>query len=129
MYKSRYPSQMACIQFCSSPISMLFYSITALQCPALKVCSNMCCSNTCLECQVTVLSKLDFNKCVCKSINFRKKSVHHLNSNLRPPERKSAALPIELYGCGFRWNVARVFSTSLSSTCCSTQSDHCFNSQ
>ena len=51
-----------------------------------------------------------------KSIDFRKKSVHQLDSNLQPPECKSVALPIELYGCGFRWNVARVFSTSLSST-------------
>ena len=47
-----------------------------------------------------------------------KKSVHQLDSNPRPPECKSVALPIEPYGCGFRWNFARVFSTSSSSTHC-----------
>ena len=35
------------------------------------------------------------------------KSVHQLDLNPPPPECKSAALPIELYGCGFRWNVAQ----------------------
>ena len=29
-----------------------------------------------------------------------------MDSNPQPPECKSVALPIELYGCGFRWNVA-----------------------
>ena len=46
-----------------------------------------------------------------KSIDIysKKKTVHSLDSNPRLPECKSAALTIELYGCGFRWNVARVF--------------------
>ena len=38
--------------------------------------------------------------------------MHQLDSNPRPPECKSVAVPIELYGCGLRWNVAQVFSTS-----------------
>ena len=76
------------------------------------------CFDECLECQVTVLSKLDFLKHVCKSIDFQKKSVHHLNSNLQPLERKSAVLPIKLHiCCGFQWNVARVFSTSSAAEC------------
>ena len=60
----------------------------------------------CLECQVTVLSKLNFKKtCMQKVLIFEKKSVHHLDSNPRP-ECKSVSLPIEPYGCGFRWNFA-----------------------
>ena len=54
-----------------------------------------------------------------------KKTVHQLDLNPRSPECKSAAL---LYGCGFRWNVAEVFST-LISTRCRTQSDNRINSQ
>ena len=46
-----------------------------------------------------------------KVLNFKKKSVHWLDLNPQPPERKSVALPIEPYSCGFRWNVAPVFST------------------
>ena len=53
-----------------------------------------------------------------------KKSVHQLDSNPRLPECKLVALPIELYGCGFWWNVAQVFSTSSSSSGCRTQADH-----
>ena len=49
-----------------------------------------------------------------KVLIFGKKSVHHLDSNLRPPECKSVALTIEPYGCGFRWNAVRVFSISSS---------------
>ena len=43
-----------------------------------------------------------------KVLIFEQKTVHQLESNLRPPECKSVALPIEPYGCGFQWNVARV---------------------
>ena len=32
---------------------------------------------------------------------FKKKSVKQLDSNPRPPESKSVALPIEPYSCGF----------------------------
>ena len=35
-----------------------------------------------------------------KVLIFEKKSVHHLDSNPRPPECKSVALPIEPYGYG-----------------------------
>ena len=50
-----------------------------------------------------MLSKLNFKKNVYpKSIDFRKKKlVHQQDSNPRPPECKSVALPIEPYGCGF----------------------------
>ena len=51
--------------------------------------------DACLECQVTVLSKLNFKKRACKSMIF-KKFVCQLDSNLWPPECKSIALPIEL---------------------------------
>ena len=82
--------------------------------------------DVCLECEVTVLSKLISKKRVCKSIDIqKKKAVHHMDSNPRP-ECKSVALPI---GCGFWWNVARVFSTASSSTCCRTQSDHHIHSR
>jgi len=70
--------------------------------------------NACFECEVTVLSKLNSKKRVCISIDIQKKNVHHLDSDPRPPECKSVALPIEPYGCGFQWNVAQVFSTSSS---------------
>ena len=81
--------------------------------------------DACLECQVTVLLKLNFKKCVCKTYWFSKKrSVHQLDSNPRPLECKSVALPIEPYAYGFRWNVARVFSTSSPSTRCKTQAGH-----
>jgi len=61
---------------------------------SLKSCFDVC--------QVTVLSKLDFKKRVCKSIDFQKKKEYAL-PEFEPanPERKSAALPIELYGCVF----------------------------
>ena len=36
-----------------------------------------------------------------KSIDFGKTSVHKLDLNPRPPKCRSAALSIELYGCGF----------------------------
>ena len=84
----------------------------------------------------SILLKSHFNAClesqkrVCKMYWFsEKKSIHQLDSNPQPPECKSVALPIEPYGCGFRWNVARVFSTSSSSTRCRTQSDHRIHSQ
>ena len=49
-----------------------------------------------LVCQATVLSKLNFKNVYAKSIDFRKKkSVHQRDSNPRPPECKSVALPIE----------------------------------
>jgi len=54
-----------------------------------------------------------------KHIDFwKRKSVHQLDSNPRPPECKSVALPIAVVFDG-------VFSTSSSSTRCRTQSDHC----
>ena len=62
--------------------------------------------------------------CTQKYWFSKKISVHHLDSNPRPPECKSVAL---LIGYGFRWNVARVFSTSSSSTRCKTQSYHRIN--
>ena len=55
------------------------------------------CFDACLECQVTLISKLNFKKNVHAEYWFlKKKSVHQLDSNLRPPECKSVALPIEL---------------------------------
>ena len=36
-----------------------------------------------------------------KVLILKKKAVHHLDLNLRPPECKSVVLPIEPYGCGF----------------------------
>ena len=42
---------------------------------------------------------------------------------------QSVALPIELYGCSFQWNVARVFSTSSSSSSFRMQADHRIDSQ
>ena len=80
--------------------------------------------DACLQCEVTVLSKLNLKNVFAKVLILKKKSVHHLDSNPRPPECKSVALAIEPYGCGFRWNVARVFSTSSSSSGCRTQADH-----
>jgi len=54
--------------------------------------------------------KAEFKKknVYAKSIDFRKKNLF--------TTWKSVALTIEIYGCGFQWNVARVFSTSSSST-------------
>ena len=73
--------------------------------------------------------KANSKKHVCKKYWYsKKKTVYHLDLNLRPPECKSVALPIELYGCGFQWNVARAFSTSSSSSGCRTQVDHCIDS-
>ena len=83
----------------------------------------ICCFDACLECKVTVLSKLN-SKITCLH-----KSVHHLDSSPRPPECKSIALPIEPYGCGFWWNVARVFSTSSSLSDSRTQADHRIDSR
>ena len=55
--------------------------------------------------------------CMQKVLIFRKKkkTVHQLDSNPRPPECMSVALPIEPYGCVY---VAWVFSTSSPSTRC-----------
>jgi len=58
-------------------------------------------------------------------ISKKKESVHQLDSNPQPPKCKPAALPIELYGCSFRWIVAQF---SLSSTYCRIQADHRINS-
>jgi len=69
------------------------------------------------------------NTCVQKVLIFDKTAVHQLDLNPWPPECKSFALPIELYGCGFQWNVAWVFSNSSSSTHCRMQSDHHINLQ
>ena len=66
-----------------------------------------------LECQVIVLSKLNFKKmCMQKVLIFEKTKI--CSPAGFEPECKSVALPIEPYGCGFGWNVARVFSTSSS---------------
>ena len=54
-----------------------------------------------------------------KSIDFRKRNL--FSSWIRTPDLLNASqfvLPIEPYSCGFQWNVARVFSTSSSSTRC-----------
>jgi len=73
--------------------------------------------------------KAEFLKNVyAKSIDLQKKNVYQLDSNLRPSECNSVILPIEPYGCGFRWNVAQVSSTSSSSIYCRMQSDHRINS-
>ena len=51
--------------------------------------------DACLGCQVTVAqSWVKKKKHAC---NFWKISVYHMESNPRPPECKSVALPIELY--------------------------------
>ena len=60
--------------------------------------------------------------CIQKVLIFEKKNL--VNSWIWTHDLKSVALTIEPYGCGFWWNVARVFSSSSSSTCCRTQSDH-----
>ena len=58
--------------------------------------------DACLECQVTVLSKLSFKKRACKKYWFSKKKIcSPWDLNPRPPECKSVALPIEPNGCGF----------------------------
>ena len=54
------------------------------------------CFDVCLECQVTVLSKLNSKKRVFKKYWYSKKSVHQLDSSPQPPECKSVALPNEL---------------------------------
>ena len=111
MNESRYPFAITIVEFLDDMHLILLKS-------RFDVCS---------ECQVTVLSKLDFKKVFVKRIDFRGKNVHQLDLNPRPPECKSAALPIELYDCGFRWNAAQVFSTSSSSTRCRMQADHHIN--
>jgi len=73
-----------------------------------------------------MLSMLNFLKCVRKSIDFRKKYL--FTSWLRTHNLLNA-LSIEPYGCGFQWNVAWVFSTSLSSNGCRTQADYRIDSR
>ena len=45
--------------------------------------------------------KAVFYKTCMQKVFIFKQSVHQQDLNLRPPECKSAALPIELYGCSF----------------------------
>ena len=66
--------------------------------------------DACLECEVTVLSKLNSKKtCSQKDLIFKNKSFPHLDSTPRPPECKSVELPIELYDCGFQWTFFQFF--------------------
>ena len=63
--------------------------------------------------------------CMQKVLIFekQKKSAHQLDSNPWPPECKSTALPIELYGCGFWWNVAQILRLQPSAECKLISSD------
>ena len=76
---------------------------------------------------VTVVSKLNLKKkCVCIKYWFSKRKKKELfTSQIRTQMQVSRTT----HRCGFRWNVARVFSNSSSSTHCRMQPDHCINSR
>ena len=90
----------------------------------VRLISLKSCFNVCLECQVIVLSKMNFFLMYIQKEWFsKKKSVHqfkicnHLNAS-------QLHYPLSYLCCGFQWNVVQVFSTSLSSTRRRMQSDH-----
>ena len=70
--------------------------------------------DACLECQVTVISKLNFKKNVnAKHMIFKKKSVTSWIWTRDLLNASQLHYPSSYLCCGFQWNVARVFFLQL----------------